>query len=471
MAADFSSFLPPSPEALAAQNVQDVQNNVDQTGGSAATKVANGTIQNAFQSLVGNPQLAKQNQISQSLKAASVDSDSQAVPGESDTDADIRRLRNMYTAVAPLDPQTASRISDKLVTLQQQKLEQARISQQTSSSAQDELLKRESVGTFVVGSADGTKEFGTVHRFNDDGTPNPDFGKQVAALQKSNPGSVVANQQQWFSNKAEVASQKAASALQVAQLKAQAQAATGLTDDGVKELSGESVFNPNALNRYGQGARAAVANLKAAVGISPADEQAAQIQKKLLEGEGSTASRRAGNIAILENSISGAGDQVMSALQGVTRKDMMALNSAIAAGKTEFSDPNESRYAVAIQGLVNEYSRVISGGGSQTTVDAAKHANELLNKAQGPAAVAAVVQQLRTETNIVKSAANTTLEELANPQRYGALLKVQKALGIKNLDDGPGSITAAPSSDASTPATGTGSSKVRTYNPATGKFS
>ncbi len=119
--------------------------------------------------------------------------------------------------------------------------------------------------------------------------------------------------------------------------------------------------------------------------------------------------QRAGNVAILEGSVAGAADQVLDALKGVDRDSIQAVNKGIAAGKTQFGNAAESRYAATIQSLINEYSRVISGGTGQSTDSSRHEAQDMLNRAQSPQQVQAVIAQMRREVGIVQQAAERAL--------------------------------------------------------------
>jgi hypothetical protein len=141
----------------------------------------------------------------------------------------------------------------------------------------------------------------------------------------------------------------------------------------------------------------------------------------------SAVGQRAGNVAVLEGSVGGAADQVLDALGGVDRTNITSVNKALAAGKRQFGNAAESRYAAAVQSLVNEYSRVISGGTGASTDSARSEAMGMLNTAQSPDQVRAVVSQMRREVAIVKSASQRALagqgggaDAGPGPQAFGA---------------------------------------------------
>lgn len=469
MSDDSSLFQ--NPEDVQAVQNQNIVTNAQNYGGSAATQMNGANTARAFSNMFPSAQVQKSQQLQKAAQGAMAGF--QPAEGDDELTTQIKRLKGVYSAVAPIDTNTAMKVAGQLVKLQeaqnQQNLLKAQTSEATTNQAevvQKSTIERATQGTFVVGSSDGQKEYGSVSMFDDKGQVRPDWQKDLAKLQAANPDATVMTQQQWGTNKANVASISANAKLQIAMLRAQTQADSGLTDGGLTQLVGESVLDSTALSRQPANVRAAVANMKYKMGISPTDEAIARVQKKNLESQATAIGRREGNIKILQTSIGGAGDQVLASLQGVDRVNFMATNKAIAAGKTAFSDPGEARYSAALQSFVNEYARVISGGASQTTDAAKAEAHELLNKAQGPEAVKAVVDQLaKKELGVLQDAGNQAVEMLSHKEQYSAMLKIQDKLGLKMLADTPGS---GYTPEGSTPKASAAPPIVRTYNPATG---
>lgn len=365
-------------------------------------------------------------------------------PDESDMDYQIRQAHATYQAVSGIDVNAAQKVADHIITLQQAKQQQQLLQTDIQDKQQTATIQRQTQGTFVVGSSDGTKEYGSVSRFNDDGTPNPNFSSQVAALQQQNPGSQIATQQQWFANRAAVAAQKEAARAAAAQAKLQA---SGANDpDAVKYLAGQSVLDQSAYARQTPEMRNAANVLKLRSGITPMDEAQARLQYTFLKNSAAKGGARDGNVQTLRNSMSTLGSQVLATLQGVDRTNIAAVNSAIAAGKTQFSDPGEARYAAAVQGLVTEYGRVLAGGSGGVTSDSARdEAHAILSTAKGADAVKAVVDQISNkETAALAQASDRTLEYYANPRQYSAINKVQSRLGFQIVDGDNSNVVQTP---------------------------
>lgn len=465
-----------NPDDVQANQNQQIVTNAQGFGGSAATQMNGANTARAFSNIIPSAQVQKAKALQSATQGALANF--QPDDGDDQITTQIKRLKDVYSAVAPIDTNTAMRVANQLVKLQEAQNQQTLLKAQTGASGaqqvestQKSAIERATAGTFVVGSSDGQKEYGTVSMFDDNGQVRQGWQQDLAKLQAANPNATVMTQQQWGSNKANTASIAANAKMQIAMLKASTQADTGLTDDGLKQLVGESVLDPTALSRQPANVRSGVANMKAQLGVSPVDEAIARVQKKNLESQATAIGRREGNIKILQTSVAGAGDQVLTTLGGVDRGNVMGINSAVAAGKTAFSDPGEARYAAALQSFVNEYSRVISGGGSQTTDAAKQEAHELLNKAQGPDAVRAVVDQLaKKELGVLNSAGATAVEMLSHPEQYSAMLKIQTKLGLKMMEDAPGAGYTPPTASAAPPAAGGSVGGVRVYDIASGTF-
>lgn len=389
--------------------------------------------------LGGSPALQKANAEQGAVAAAQQGMAPQAV-GEDDTDYAIRRAHGVLQAVAPLDVNAANKVMDHIVTLQQAKQQQALLGAQTQEAEQKSAIERQTQGTFVVSSPDGTKSFGTVNRFNDDGTANPNFTSELQALQQANPGAQVATQQQFFANKGAIEAQRESARLALAQQKADIAKAAGADDpEVVRELAGNWVMDKAALSRQPPEMRDAVMKLMAHSGVFPSDIAGARLQLQFLQSASRAAGARDGNIAILKNSVAGAGQQVLATAQGLDRSRMKLVNQAIIAGKTAFNDPAENRYAAAVQALVTEYARVISGGTGVTSDSARDDAHGILNTAMDMDSTKAVVDQIvNKEMGVVSSASDEAREQLGHPERYSSIIKIQKKLGFQMSDVSPG---------------------------------
>lgn len=424
------------------------------TSGSQA--FAGGTMLGRM--LFGNRRLEQAQSTQQALGNAVSDSDVNAPEDEDGLAASLRRLKAAYTAVAPVNPQAALQITNRLAVLQEAQNQQKRLAAQTeqeTASAKyrndQDALDLAQKGTMIVGSADGLKQYGSVRLFDDQGKLRSDWQQEVDRIKadSNDPNAVQVQQDRWFANKLAQAQLRGQLALQQA---ANKQAAgTQLTEGGLRQLAARSaIFGESVLARQDQNTRNAVMNFKAENGINPDDEVAARAQLKALYANANAQGRREGNVDYLGASVTGLGQQVLQTLNGVTRTNLQPLNALIAAGKQATGDAGEARYSAAIQNFVQEYSRVINGGTGQTTDSARREALEMLNHAQSPEQVKAVMQQLtQKELAVLKNATPTAVEALRNPQLYRAVLKIQKAAGIPLApDDGSEAGPAAPAAPA-----------------------
>jgi hypothetical protein len=206
---------------------------------------------------------------------------------------------------------------------------------------------------------------------------------------------------------------------------------------------------------------------EAAHGVTPMDGVQAQTEIKGINAAAGAAGRREGNIAILNKSLPGLGDQVLTTLDGVTRTDYPAFNSLIVAGNNAAGNPQERAYAVALQGMITDYARIISGATGVTTDTARGQANDLLKGADSKDAIRAAVKQMtQQELGVVNRAGPAALELLANKSSYPHATKIMNALGFNAISDSFDAKLTDPTT--STAAAPTGGKRV--YNPATGKI-
>jgi hypothetical protein len=444
MAQDPNGGLPIDPTVLQGMQQQQLFGDMTQGfGGNAATRANMGAAASALSSLFPSPQVQQARQTQAALRGAQVSQN----PGESDVDYSIRQLQAQRDAVAPFDPQAAAQMNTQLLKLGQMKIEQSHLIaqdqreqaefQEGEPGRQAAASQAKATGTLAyVVNQDPNSDFGFSAKAYD--TSNPDDVEQLRAAARKGGQIMSASQAAQLFGKTDVASMRVQQALVKAQVDA-----NSLTPEGINLLAGNYAIDPNAMARQPPSVRAQVLNRLANVGVTPTDMAAARSQLRFLNSDASTVGRRAGNIDILQNEMQGMGDQVLKTLGGVTRTSWTTLNSMIATGKGALSDPGEKAYAGAIQSFVNTYARVISGGTGQSTDSARSEAWALLNKADGPAAVKAAVNQLAVnELGIVRQASSTAVEALAHPEKYGAILKIQEKLGFKALDGDDSRFTA-----------------------------
>ena len=428
MASALDSFNIPDPNALLAQQNQQIDKGL--TGTLSDRGAALGQLFGRM--LVGNPAVAQAQQVRQ----AASDAMSSVGPqgnDESDLTYQLRQARAMHDAVAPYDPNAAMQLADRIVTLHQAQQQQDLLSTRESGEKQEQLLRAENIGRLVVGSPDFKQSYGTISRFMPDGvTPNPDFDAQRKALLDKNPGALVTTQQGWDTAKASLAEAaiKMEGELKVAKAKALAQIGGPLTEDLTKSnIEAYAVHGPSAWNRLPPAERNAARMYMTAVGLHENDLLAAYNEAAAVKAEGVAAAHRVGNIDVLQNSLAPLGQNLVEAAQNVDRGRLSIINAAVRAGHLSFNDPNERRFALALNAFDTEYARAMSGGTGITQVGAREDTKALLPPSSDLAAIKAAVDQVvNKELASLKQAGDQALEVVANPQKYKALVKVQQAL-------------------------------------------
>lgn len=429
MALDQNSGLPLDPATLQALQDQQRYKDTAETGGNAATRLNIGAVNQGVSNLFPSQAMQQARASQQALQGAQTTQN----PGESDLDYSIRQLAAQRDAVASSDPRSAAQMNTQLLKMGQMKLEQTKLQAQDSRAQEDhdanagERAQKQATGALAyVVTQDPKAELGYTAQAFDTSSPDGVAGLKDAA-QKPGAQVMSADKAAALFNSSNSADMRLAG-----QLARTAASATGsLPPDAIPQIAVESIFDKSAMSRFTPGDRAAIASFKVSKGITPTDEISAQTEIKAVQAAATQAGRREGSITLLQQSLGGMGNQVLDSLKGLSRTDFAPLNSGIMAGKREFSDPGEARYAAAVQTFVNEYARVISGGSGNSTEGARKEAWATLNKAGGPASVAAAVHQMAvTESGIVQQAGDAAIEMLAYPGRYRALTKIQKAAGL-----------------------------------------
>lgn len=360
--------------------------------------------------------------------------------GESDIDYALRSAHATYKAVAPLDPNRATAMMDHIVTLQQAKQQQSLLSTEQSGAEQKNLLEGTTKGQFELISPDGLNSYGSLSRLGDDGKGNPDWDSQLQALKAQHPDGVLVPAEFAIGNRAQIATIKAQEAVKMELLRNQLKNDTGFDEGGLKQAALQSLGSNSFANRLSTNQKAAVDNYLGQQGInSLVDGARAQAEIAGVRSAMTQAGRRTGNIGVLENSLwsddpsrAGMGNLVLTAMQGVDRTRYPIVNSAIASlnlsGVMKNGGP-EAAYAGAVQSFLNEYARVMSGGGTMSTDSARREGAALLSKAQSPDMVRAAIQQLaQKETKALKDAGDFTLETLANKARYPTLNRISQKL-------------------------------------------
>lgn len=401
---------------------------------------------------VGDPRVVQARRIQTAMSNIISQANAGASPDEAPLDKQERIATAVAAGMAGISPQIALKANMQAVALQEAKQQQAllkantaRVNQVVEADEANTDLKKLKANYLVYGSTPGKdglpmyKTFGQASQlYNEDGTKNPEFNKQLQANIAAARAAGI--QSPLFSTTDEYENSRA----NVAMLRAQASAAAadkraagggvGLTPDAIANSAVLSVVAPNTVTRLGQKDKEAIQNFFAAKQIYGTDIAAAQSQMKSLNAAAVAIGTRTGNITNMSEAINARGglaDQVMQTLDKVERTRFPALNAGIIAMKNAAGSPQEAAYHVAMQGLITEYARVISGGTGITTDEARKQAEALLNVAGNPEAVKAAVTQMKDkELAAIKNGSDQAIELIAHPERYGALIRLQNKAGV-----------------------------------------
>lgn len=441
---------------------------------------------------VGDPRVVQARKISMAMRQIIQDSSADA-PADEDPLAKQQRLASaVASGMANISPQIALKANMQAVALQQASAQQSLLTEQTKNT----VSARESTDTKVAAEKQGQvyqvhgvatgkdglpvyKAVGDpVSMYNGDGSRNPDFNTQ---LQKNIADAKAQGLQspqfttvdKFQNSKDQVAMIRAQAQASAADRKASA-AQSGLTDAAVGNSFVMSIVAPNMTTRFSQVDKERMANFAASKGISAIDVAAAQSQMKALNAAAVAQGTRVGNIKVMEQSISaknGLADQVLQTLDKVDRTRFPALNAGIVTMKNAAGSPEESRYHVAMQGLITEYARVISGAQGVTSDQAREQATDLLKAAGNPAAIRAAVDQIKNgELAAINQGSDQAIELIAHPERYGAIVRVQTKAGIPFTSPDVQDPVSPPTHSGEVAAKPAAPAGVKIYNPSTGKF-
>lgn len=400
---------------------------------------------------IGDPRVVQARRIQTAMGNILQQANAGADPNEAPLDKQERIASAVAAGMAGISPQIALKANMQAVALQEAKTQQALISANTRKANQvtedDQAnldIKKAKANYMVYGTVigkDGLPVYKTVgdpvSMYNPDGSRNPEFNKtlqqSIAEAKAQGIQSPQFDTVDGFNN----------SKVNAAMMRAQASAAAadkrsssgmGLTRDAVANSAVLSVVAPNTATRLSREDKEAIQNFYAAKGINGTDIAAAQSQMKALNAAAVAIGTRTGNITNMEQAINAKGglaDQVFATLEKVDRTRFPALNAGIIALKNAAGSPEEAAYHVAMQGLITEYARVISGGTGITTDEARNQAAGLLKAAGNPAAVRAAVTQMKDkELQAIKNGSDQAVEMIAHPERYGAIMRLQNKAGV-----------------------------------------
>jgi hypothetical protein len=194
--------------------------------------------------------------------------------------------------------------------------------------------------------------------------------------------------------------------------------ADGSAVDSGGLLSKESVINaaaryntdgtlPPNLGRGTQGPRQTAQILNEAArqaaerGDTPQAQRIAQLANKASSAALTKVTTQEAQVGAFEKNFNKNADLAIDASSKVDRTGVPIVNKWINAGKRAVTgDPDLAVFDTAVKATVNEYSKIVSGAtGNQAATDGEiKHINELLNAAQKPEQVVAVINFMKKET-------------------------------------------------------------------------
>lgn len=421
---------------------------VQQAGGNL---IGQGFSQMTGDQSVGDPRVVQARKIQSAMSNIIQQANAGADPNESPIDRQERIAIAVAAGMAGISPQIAIKANMQAVALQEARTQQNyltantnKVKQVTEDDQTNLDLKKLKANYLVYGSIPGKdglpvyKTFGqSTQLYNADGTKNPDFAKQmqanIAAAKAAGVNPLTSTTDEFENSKANVAQIRGQAQATAADKRAQG-GGVGLKPDAIANAAVLGVIAPNQITRLGQKDKEAILNFMADKGIYGTDIAAAQSQMRSLNAAAVAIGTRTGNITNMSLAINGKdglADQVIQALNGVDRTRFPAINAGIIAMKQATGSPAEAKYHVAMQGLVTEYARVISGGTGITTDEARKQASDLLSTAGNPEAVkAAVIQMKDKELQAIKNGSDQAIELIAHPERYGAITRLQNKAGV-----------------------------------------
>jgi len=130
---------------------------------------------------------------------------------------------------------------------------------------------------------------------------------------------------------------------------------------------------------------------------------AAQTELKGLGAQERAMGTRAATVSMASNEALKMMDITLDKMKAVGPTDFIPANKAINAYNRNTGDPKIKAYGAALNSLVNAYSRAVSPTGAATVSDK-EHARELLDAADSPEQVQAVIETMKQEMEAARAA-------------------------------------------------------------------
>lgn len=159
--------------------------------------------------------------------------------------------------------------------------------------------------------------------------------------------------------------------------------------------------------------RGHVAQKLADQGKGGADQAAALANFQAQSGAALTSARREANVASSVEEAKQTFPLALEASAAVPRTQWVPINRMMQMWREQTSSPEQSRFAVANQGVITAYSQAMSRTGTNS-VNAQQHAEALLSKVTGPEAYAGAIHQMELEMHAALSAPEVVRRGILN---------------------------------------------------------
>jgi hypothetical protein len=146
-------------------------------------------------------------------------------------------------------------------------------------------------------------------------------------------------------------------------------------------------------------------------GFTEAQKAAARVNLNAQGAAAKRAAERGAGVDMGAYELDAFADQVTDALKGMNEGSFVPWNKLSNMADSQISDPKLAAYKTALQGLKGAYSTVISRGGVPT-VEAQHKADDLINAATGPSAVAAIIKQMKNEATAVHGSSSAVQDDI-----------------------------------------------------------
>lgn len=420
--------------------------------GGAMSGMARNALAGGFNPVMQHAQMVQKN-------LASILQSTQPEEGEDPLDTQIRQAKAVSLGMMKVDPTTAIRANQQVIRLQEAKNQQAELQAKTADEAQQARSRKmanDAARTVITNQQQENVNGLPFRSTRSLGVLNPndaDYAQQMQKILLANPGAVPMSSDDYVKALAADNQNRAMAMMYGTANRIAASAANqgevpyAQMSDADKDVAGFSkilgIQQPADLQRKGQ---IRIAEKVQSGELDMGDVADAPAQYQALKRSTQAAANRAGNIKSLSDSLKGLGKNVKDALAeaervGAGEGDFRMVNAAVQWGDKNFMVGDNSEKAVALRKLytamnelVYEHGRLLSGGGARTNVAAVKDARQNMTVSDNPEVVRGAVDQIVNQAlPVIEHANQYALEALSNPKAYPAVAKMMKAFGGANF--------------------------------------